>query len=96
MYVGYPIAQEIYRKYLKGTDADLGAPGKDDVFVSAHGAGGVYAARSQAPSICNGRESLATYQGSGYREGYYIIRPLKRIDASKSKYRDIEKASRPY
>ena len=96
MYVGYPIAREIYRKYLKGTDADLGAPAKSDVFVSAHGAGGVYASRSQAPSICNGRESLATYKGSGYREGYYIIRPVKGINVSKSKYRNVEKNSRPY
>lgn len=96
MYVGYPIARDIYRKYLKGTDADLGTPAKDDVFVSAHGAGGVYAARSQAPSICNGRESLATYKGSGYREGYYIIRPLKVADVSKSGYLNVEKGSRPY
>jgi hypothetical protein len=37
-----------------------------------------------------------TYQGSGYREGYYIVRPVKGIDTSKSKYRNVEKGSRPY
>ena len=37
MYVGKKIPTEVYNDKIKGTDGDLGAPGKDYAFVSAHG-----------------------------------------------------------
>ena len=36
VYVGKKIAKRIYRKKLKGTDADVGRPGNARTFVSAH------------------------------------------------------------
>ncbi len=36
MYVGNKIPREIYKKYLKGTEADLDTPAKSAVFSSAH------------------------------------------------------------
>ena len=36
VYVGKKIAKSVYKKNLKGTDADVGAPGSKRVFVSAH------------------------------------------------------------
>ena len=35
MYVGYDIAQEMYDKFIKGTDGDLGRPDESAVFSSA-------------------------------------------------------------
>lgn len=36
IYIGKDIATSIYKKKLKGTDADVGKPGSKRVFVSAH------------------------------------------------------------
>lgn len=36
MYVGKDIASSVYKKFLKGTEADKGKPGSTRVFVSAH------------------------------------------------------------
>lgn len=36
MYIGKSIASKVYKKNLKGTDADMGKPGAKRTFVSAH------------------------------------------------------------
>ncbi len=53
MYVGNAIAQAVYDDFLKGTDADKGAPKTDATFVSAHLAGGNPPNKGYAPCIGN-------------------------------------------
>ena len=92
IYVGHDIAMEIYEKYLKGTDADMGAPGEDMVFVSSHGAGNVLSNRSSAPCICDGKFGLAYAYG---KNAFTIIRPVSGPNLEGSKYRNTCADLRP-
>ncbi|MDO4533865.1 MAG: hypothetical protein Q4C36_09115, partial [Coriobacteriia bacterium] len=93
MYVGHEIASEIYEEYLKGTDADLGAPNEDEVFVSSHGAGNPQSNRSSAPCICNARFALAYAYG---KNAYVIIRPISGPNVEGSKYANVMPEYRPF
>ena len=67
MYVGKPIAKEIYKKNLKGTDADVGSA--TGTYVSSH------FSNPAALGIGGGRWSLA--DASFYKGKYKVYRCVK-------------------
>lgn len=67
MYVGPDIPVEVYNEYLKGTDADLGAPdGVHDTWVSGHHGSNGWGGDSSTP--CIGPASFAGPGWSGDHE----------------------------
>ena len=82
MYVGESIAQEVYKKALKGTDADKGAPASDATWVSGHYAGGNPPDKGYAPCIGN-----AKYAGANKK--MHVFRCVK--PQGSSKYKNLGK-----
>ena len=62
MYVGAKIPIEIYNTKLKGTDADVGKPGADALWVSAHYKRGFNKERNAAACICNEKKASPSYK----------------------------------
>ena len=77
MYVGTSIAKDIYRDYLKGTDADTGTP--NGPWLSSHlGNGGVNSShKGAALGIGNAKWGLVTWKGHNGKRVFKIYRCVK-------------------
>ena len=99
IYVGKDIPKEIYRRYLKGTDADRGYPTKGSVFVSAHGGGSMSNTKngiggSAAPCITDAQGSYLSLNCYKHRK-IAVVRAVKPPAHKTSKYRNVQNSLRP-